>query len=243
MLVNIQAICNTAIDLADMRNTYFIDQSGVAGSELLNYFNLAYSDIYSAIVQANQRHFITEYAFTITGGTFKYALPADFMVGVGVDVQLFGNGGSGNPQYVTLDNLMWNDRNKYSPGLLFPALSPLGIALKYQFEADFLRVQPVPTSQVNAIMYYSPIPTLATSLTSTMNMVPRCDSYISIYMACLMKHKQDSDSSVTALETLLPPIKQEILWLTRNRDSQGAEYVVDETLKNAAAAYPWAMVR
>ncbi len=78
MLITIQTITDSAIDLADMRRSAFIDQSGTASSELIRYVNMAYKDVYQQIVQSKENYFAQPYAFNLVGAQGTYTLPTDF---------------------------------------------------------------------------------------------------------------------------------------------------------------------
>ena len=58
MQITIQTITDSAIDLADMRRSNFIDQSGLPNTELIRYVNMAYKDLYQQIILAKENYFI-----------------------------------------------------------------------------------------------------------------------------------------------------------------------------------------
>ena len=87
MQTTVQVILDTAIDLADMRRSNFIDQAGTAGTELIRYANLAYRDLYAQIVMSKEHYFTTNASIAVIAGTDSYSLPTDFykLDGSGID--------------------------------------------------------------------------------------------------------------------------------------------------------------
>ena len=74
MQIIIQSVVDNAIDLADQRNSNFINQQNVndadgSYSEIVRYANLAYRDIYNQIVLIHENYFLNSYTFQTVGGT------------------------------------------------------------------------------------------------------------------------------------------------------------------------------
>ena len=128
MQVTVQTIIDSAIDLADMRNSAFIGQlDNTLGTtdggtkELLRYVNMAYRDLYQQIIQSKEFFFNTSYTINIVGGTTSYSLPSDFYKVNGVDLQIDVS----SQRYLTLKPMQFLERNKFRSGLVIP-LAPSG---------------------------------------------------------------------------------------------------------------------
>lgn len=231
MLVTVQTITDSAIDLADMRNSNFIDQSGNAGTELIRYINIAYKDLYNQIVKANERHFLSTYDFNVSGSTDTYALPADFYKLLGVDIQIDGQG-----HYLTLQPFMFKDRNKYRMSAFLP-ISPLGYMLRYILAGNNIKFVPTPYNTQSIQLWYVPQPVLITNLAQQIEVaVGGGDEYISLSIAIMMLGKEESNTQV--FETKRALVLQQILNMVRERDQGAPKYVVDEDSINAGALFP-----
>jgi len=231
MQVTVQTITDSAIDLADMRNSQFIDQSGTAGTELLRYANLAYKDLYAQIVLSKEFYFTTSTTISIVGGTDTYALPSDFYKLDGVDLSLDNSG-----RYLTLRPLQFAERNKFRSGLALTT-APFGQVFKYVLVGSNIRFIPIP-SQTNTVqLWYTPEPALITSLSTTLSIPIGGDEYMSLYMACAMLAKEESDN--TQLNAKRLEVLDQLRNSLKDRDQGGPHYVVDESTLNSGALYPF----
>jgi hypothetical protein len=166
MLISVQTIVDSAIDLADMRNSQFIDQSGAAGTELIRYVNLAKRDLYNQLVQVNEHYFTTTATINVVGGTDTYSLPADFYKLDGVDLQVDALSG----RFLTLRPFMFNERNKFRSGLAF-SNAPYGQVFKYLLVGNSIRFLPIPSQASTVQVWYTPTPTVVTSFADTIETV------------------------------------------------------------------------
>lgn len=232
MLMTIQSIVDTAIDLADMRNSKFIDQSGTADSELIRYANIAYRDLYNTIIQANNQYFTTSYNISILGGTDEYSLPADFYKLDGVDLQIDAS----SKRYLTLRPFMFQERNKFRSGLAFTN-SPYGQVFKYLMVGSKIRFLPIPSMSGTVVLWYTPTPTVITSLTDTVEVMVGGDEYLSLTIAMAMLAKEESDTST--LNGKRVEVLQQLRNVLQTRDAGAPEYITDEASINAGALYPF----
>ena len=233
MLISVQTIVDTAIDLADMRNSQFIDQSGTSGTELVRYVNLAYRDLYNQIVQVNEHYFTTTATISVVGGTDSYALPADFYKLDGVDLQVDALSG----RYLTLRPFMFAERNKFRSGLAFTN-SPYGQVFKYLLAGSNIRFLPIPSQASTVQLWYTPAPTAITTISSSsLEVVVGGDEYMSLYIACAMLIKEETDC--TELNAKRQEVLQQLRNTLRNRDEGAPKYITDESSINAGALYPF----
>lgn len=231
MQISVQTITDSAIDLADMRNSQFIDQESAAGSELIRYANMAYKDLYQQIILSKEFYFTTTYDFTITNNVSSYALPTDFYKLDGVDLALDNSG-----RFLTLTPFMFKERNKFRSGLAL-TIAPYGQIFKYMIVGNNIQFIPLPSQTSNIQMWYTPEPVTIASLADTLFLPIGGDEYMSLYIACAMLAKEESDTSQLNAKRLevLDQLKNSL----KDRDQGSASYIVDESTINAGALYPF----
>lgn len=231
MIITAQQIVDTAIDLADMRNSAFVDQSDTTDSEILRYLNIAYRDLYNIIVQTNAQYFTTTATINVVGGQDTYALPADFYKLDGVDLQVDASG-----RYLTLRPFMFAERNKFRSGLAFTN-SPYGQVFKYLLVGNNIRFLPLPSMNSTVQLWYTPSPTKITTLSQSIETLVGGDEYLSLVVAMAMLAKEESDTS--ALNAKRLEVLQQLKNVLQVRDNGAPEYITDESSLNAGALYPF----
>lgn len=231
MQILVSTITDSAVDLADMRNSQFIDQSGAAGSELLRYVNMAYKDLYQQIILAKEFYFTTTTTFPVTGGVASYPLPLDFYKLDGVDLALDNSG-----RFLTLTPFMFKERNKFRSGLGL-SVAPYGQVFKYMLVGNNIQFVPLPSQESIIQLWYTPEPTTISSPAETLSLPIGSDEYMSLYVACAMLAKEESDTSQLNAKRLevLDQLKNSL----KDRDQGSASYIVDESTINAGALYPF----
>lgn len=231
MQVTIQTITDSAIDLADMRYSQFIDQSGAAGTELIRYVNMAYKDLYQQIVLSKEFYFTTNTTINIVGGTSSYPLPTDFYKLDGVDLALDNSG-----RYLTLRPFQFLERNKFRSSLNF-ATAPFGQVYRYIIVGNTIQFLPLPSSTATIQLWYTPEPVTITALTDIISIPIGGDEYMSLYIAAAMIAKEESDT--TALNSKRLEIIDQLKNSLKDRDQGSAAFVVDESTVNESALYPF----
>lgn len=235
MQVSIQTIVDNAIDLADMRNSQFVDTTDSATSEMMRYVNLAYNDVYQRIVKSSEFYFTTETVISISPSTDTYSLPADLFKLDGVDVVISGYN-TAQERRATVRRFEFLERNKYRSTA---AANMLGLVpnLRYSIRGDDLLFCPVPQQTWYVRIYYTPNPTTVDSFSDTIEVIPGVDVYMSYYIANMMLGKEESDQSPTAIgkaEAL-----QNIISSLPARDMGYPSGVVDESSINIGSLWPW----
>lgn len=231
MQVQIQTITDSAVDLADQRNSQFIDQESAAGHELIRYANLAYRDLYQQIVAAKEYYFVITSVFNITASLTTYPLPADFYKLAGVDLFLDDSG-----RFLTLTPFMFKERNKFRSGLAL-SLGPYGQVYKYMLSGNNITFIPQPSQNAQIQLWYTPEPIVITSLSQILALPPGGDEYMSLYMACAMLAKEQSDNSQLNGKRL--EVLDQLKNTLKDRDEGSASYIIDESSINAGAFYPF----
>lgn len=100
MATTLADIRNRARRRADMVNSQF-----VSDTELLDFINASYAELYDILVQTYEDYFVQSESFTLSSSDNGVrALPSDFYKLKGVDYQLGGD-------FITLYPYDWNTRN------------------------------------------------------------------------------------------------------------------------------------
>jgi len=230
MLVTVQTIVDSAIDLADMRNSAFIDQSGTAGTELIRYANMAYKDLYAQICLSKEFYFTTSTTINVTANTASYALPADFYKLDGVDMALDSSG-----RYLTLKPFQFQERNKFRSGLAL-TIAPYGQVFRYILVGTTIQFVPLPSQAATIQLWYTPEPVTVT-FASSLQLPIGSDEYMSLHIACNLLSKEETDCS--ALNAKRLEVIDQLKNSLKDRDQGSAAYVVDESTINAGALYPF----
>ena len=238
MQVTVQTIVDSAIDLADMRNSAFISQAdNTNGStdngarELLRYVNMAYKDLYAQIILSKEFYFTTSTTINIVGGTSSYALPNDFYKLDGVDMALDNSG-----RYLTLKPFQFMERNKFRSGLAL-TVAPYGQVFRYIVVGTNIQFIPLPSQSAVIQLWYTPEPVVITLYSQTLSIPIGCDEYMSLTLACYMREKEESDN--TQLNAKRLEVIDQLKNSLKDRDQGSAAYVVDESTINAGALYPF----
>lgn len=238
MQVTVQTIIDSALDLADMRNSAFIGQlDNTLGTtdggtkELLRYANMAYKDLYQQIVASKEFYFTQSSTINIIGGTIEYALPSDFYKLDGVDLQI----DISSQRFLTLKPFQFLERNKFRSGLVIP-LAPYGQFFRYLIRAGFIDFLPMPSNSATVILWYTPEPAVLTLFSQTLALPIGGDEYMSLYCACAMLAKEETDTS--ALDAKRQQVIDQLLVSLKDRDQGSASFVVDESTINMGSIYP-----
>lgn len=224
MQIIVQTITDSAIDLADMRNSQFIDQSGQPGTELIRYANMAYKDLYQQIVTAYEDYLVTSSQFNLVPNQDTYPLPADFYKLNGVDL-IYGTN-----IVFTLEKYMFKQRNEYRNSYLYNT-SFFGPIYKYNVVGGNIVFIPLPQSSNAITLWYTPNPVTITSFSDTLSLPIGGDEYMSLYMAAAMMAKEESDNSQLngKRKEVLDQLKNSL----RNRDAGSPTYIVDDSAVNS----------
>lgn len=230
MQILVKTIVDSAVDLADMQHSQFIDQTGAAGSELIRYANMAYKDVYQQIIAAKESYFTIMTTFDLVSGVSSYTLPSDFYKLNGVDLTIDSSG-----RALTLTRFMFKERNKFKSGIISP-VAPYGLLLKYNLVGNSIQFIPLPSQSSTIQLWYTPEPTVISSFSDTLSLPIGSDEYMSLYIACAMLAKEESDTSQLNSKRLevLDQLKNSL----KDRDQGSPAYIVDEDSINDGALYP-----
>jgi hypothetical protein len=163
MLITIQSVVDAAINLSDMKYSNYIDTANTPTSEMMQYVNLAYRDLYQQIIMSKELYFVQQYSFGITSESAYYPLPTDFYKLQGVDLVLEGE------RHLTLQPFMFSERNKYRSNFAVP-VAPYGAVYKYLIFSDKIQFIPQPSSNNQIVIWYTPEPVTITNFSTSLNL-------------------------------------------------------------------------
>lgn len=202
--------------------------SFITTSQLDNWINLAIAELRDALIQ----EFGDDYYATVTTaqsvsvGTDRYPLPADFYKAFGVDVS-FDNG----VRWRTIDRFEFADRNLLSQSSAW-SLQQLP---RYRLLGSNVMFTPAPDNSAwKYRIWYAPTITRLAQSSDVFDFVHGWDDWVACRVAIRMLQKEESDSS--ALERDLGIIAQRIGAAVRFRDS-GAPKRVQDTARRSTRSW------
>jgi len=211
--------------LADIRNrarrrSDMVDSQFISDTELLDFINASYAELYDLLIQTYEDYFVTSTTFTLTNTDSGIkALPADFYKLKGVDYSLGGN-------YTTLYPFDWNTRN-----LRQRAVNKLYAGdydLSYKLLGSNIRFEPSDNASGDYQLWYIPAYTALASDTDAIDTVitrNNWEEYIVIDAAIKMLAKEES--STTHLERAKSALIKRIESSAGDRDVDQPERVSD----------------
>jgi hypothetical protein len=200
----------------------------ITTSELTDHINESLAELYDLIRGVfGQDYYRSSFAITTVNGTSAYALPADFLALISVDVQV-----SGGPQNITLTAkpYMENERNLYK---FLPATWTFGQPIYYRLQATNINFIPTPPGGWTVTLNYVPTPTKLANPGDTFDGVAGWEEYAVLDAAikCLLK---DGDLEMVAqLEQRKMAIRVRIEALAPERDAGQPERVHDVSTDEA----------
>jgi len=199
---------------ADMTDSDF-----VTDSELNNYINKAWAELYDILVTTYEDYF-TEgpNSFTLAAGESTYDLPDDFYKLRGVD---FKTGGQN--EFSTLYPFTFKERNEQTSGL---RRWPFGLAdIRYRLVKNTLRFIPEDSAQGDYQLWYIPAANTLSDDADEMDGVNGWEDYVvvSATIRCLEKEETDTVN----LRNELRMLKTRIEDSAANRDAGQPERIED----------------
>ncbi len=212
----------TVRERCDMTNASGVyTNSFVTDSELNQYINNSYFELYDLLVQkyGDDYYVASPYQFTTDGSSQLYALPADFYKLLGVDLSLSNSPNS----WITIRPFMFPNRNDYSvPNFA----SFYGVTnLRYRLQGANLWLNPIPTGGQNMQIWYVPRMTELAADGDVCDGVSGWTEYIIVDAAIKCLAKEESDTSVFMAQK--QGLIQRIEAAAENRDAGNPQTVCD----------------
>jgi hypothetical protein len=198
-----------------------VNSQFISDSELLDYINASYAELYDLLIQTYEDYYITgPTQFTLTSGDEGvYALPSDFYKLRGLDYQYGGD-------WVELYPYDWNRRNAWNRTL--NRVYTGETERSYRMVGTNLRIEPDDDADGTYRIWYAPAYTALSSDTDNIDsMISRnnWEEYLIIDAAIKMLAKEESDTR--ALERQKADIKRRIESAAGDRDMDQPERISD----------------
>ena len=216
----------TTVTLANLRTAVrqradMVGSQFVTDSELNDYINRSYAELYDLLIQKyGDNYFVAApFSFSTDGSSIQYALPSDFYKLLGVDLALSNTDDS----FVTVHQFEFGDRNRYSvPNFQ----SFYGVTnLRYRLNGNNLWLTPKPAANQTIRIWYIPRIIYLSADGDTMDGISGWEEYVIIDAAIKCLQKEESDISILAGQKVA--IIQRIEAAAENRNTAQPSKVVD----------------
>ena len=203
-----------ARERSDMENSTFISDS-----ELLSYINASHAELYDILVSKFEDYYTIKTTTTVATGASTITLPSDFYKLRGVDFQLDTN------TWVAVGKFNFIERN-----VLNRSIVRRGAGFRetqYRVIGGEIQIEPEDSAHGEYRIWYTPLPTLLSADTDTVDGINGWEEYIVIDAAIKMLAKEES--STTHLEREKAAMLERIETMAANRDSGQPEKISDTT--------------
>jgi hypothetical protein len=186
--------------MADMENSNF-----VSDSELNDYINSSYSELYDLLVSSNSEYFLSSTTSTVVSGSSTIALPTDFYKLRAVDFYL-------NGRWYDIEQFSMNERNQDST-----LYSSVGVEVRYRLQGSTLKLIPSDNAGGQSQSWYTPFPT---TLSADSDEIEEGNGWSELVVVdaaikCLMKE----ESSTTELMKIKSDLTKRVVDMAAKRDS------------------------
>lgn len=203
-----------ARERSDQENSTF-----VSSSELLSYINASYQELYDILVGKFEDYYTIKTTVVIASGSSTIPLPSDFYKLRGIDFKLDTN------TFVSVGKFNFIERN-----VLNRSIIRRGAGFRetqYRVIGNSIQIEPEDSADGVYRLWYTPLPTLLSAETDTIDGIQGWEEYVIIDVAIKMMAKEES--STTHLEREKAAMLKRIESMAANRDSGQPESISDTT--------------
>lgn len=201
---------------ADMVNSTFLTDTADSMDALINE---AAQELHELLVLNYGEDYAVASASTSTvAGTSAYALPADFMKLLGVDLVM------GADEVYDLQRFNFKERNVYRGASVWGGLS----LPRYHVEGSNVRLYPTPSGTYNLTFWYVPAIALLVDGTDEVDFPNGWERYLVLLAAIKALHKEETDTR--DLERELGAMKMQLIAVTESRDAGTPKQAVDQEI-------------
>tara|TARA_R110002126_G_scaffold172712_6_gene321517 strand:- start:2861 stop:3547 length:687 start_codon:yes stop_codon:yes gene_type:complete len=203
-----------ARERSDQENSTF-----VSPTELLSYINASYQELYDILVGKYEDYYTTKTTSVIASGDSTITLPTDFYKLRGIDFKLDTN------TWVAVGKFNFIERN-----VLNRSIVRRGAGFRetqYRVIGGEVQIEPEDSADGTYRIWYTPLPTLLSAETDTIDGIQGWEEYVIIDVAIKMMAKEES--STTHLEREKAAMLTRIESMAANRDSGQPETISDTT--------------
>ena len=193
--------------MADMEDSGF-----VSDSELNDYINSSYAELYDLLVSSNSEYFLSSATSTVASGSSTITLPSDFYKLRAVDFQ-------SNGRWYDIEQFSIPERNQYSSTYI-----NLG-EVRYRLQGSTLKLIPNDNAGGQYQIWYTPLPT---TLSADSDEVEEGNGWSGLVVVdaairCLMKE----ESSTTELMKIKSDLVKRVVDMAAKRDSGKPKKIID----------------
>jgi len=197
--------------MADIEGSSFISDS-----ELNDYINSSYAELYDLLVSSNSEYFLSSTTSTVASGSSTIPLPADFYKLRALDFYVGG-------RWTDLDHFSINERNQDS------TLSSTGAAVRYRLQGSTLKLIPSDNAGGQYQIWYTPLPV---TLIADSDAIEEGNGWSELVVVdaaikCLMKE----ESSTNALEIVKAQLVKRVMDMSVRRDSSKPKKIIDSGIR------------
>ena len=215
-----------AVTLADLRRRVreqadMEDSEFVTDSELNQYINSSWSELYDVLVSAYEDYFtLPPVEFTVAIGEDNFTIPSDFYKLRGVDFK-FNDG-----DFTTVQKFQFNRRNKKNQTLI--PLNATQFDRQYRLIKDKIYLTPSNSVDGTYRIWYIPQPTeLATDPDELPTLALGSGWEQFVVIDATIKAMQKEESDVSILLSQKAAMLERILAMSRNRDAGSPDRIED----------------
>jgi hypothetical protein len=186
--------------MADMEDSGF-----VSDSELNDYINSSYAELYDLLVSSNSEYFLSSATSTVASGSSTITLPSDFYKLRAVDFYL-------NGRWCDIEQFSMNERNQDST-----LYSSMGVEVRYRLQGSTLKLIPSDNAGGQYQIWYTPLPATLSADSDEIEEGNGWSEYVVVDAA--IKCLQKEESSTTDLEKAKAQLGKRVADMAAKRDS------------------------
>lgn len=208
-----------------LRSRQKADREGsefVQDAELDFMINSSVAELHDLLIaHAGADYFLDSYSFNLSPAVENYSLPANFYKLKGIDLKVSG-------LWQSLRPFNFNERNRVSDD----NLTILNLYdLRYRLSGDNLKFSPVPDSQLQCRLWFTPLSPKLVLPTDTLKDLNQYVEYVLVDVAIKYLMKEESD--VQGLMVQKADLRKRIENMSANRDEGQPETVSDIYAENS----------
>ena len=194
--------------MADMEGSNFISDS-----ELNDYINSSYTELYDLLVSSNSEYFLSSTTSTVASGSSTITLPTDFYKLRAVDFYL-------NGRWYDIEQFSMNERNQDST-----LYSSAGVEVRYRLQGSTLKLVPEDNAGGQYQIWYTPLPATLSADSDEIEEGNGWSEYVVVDAA--IKCLQKEESSTTELMKIKSDLTKRVADMAAKRDSAKPKKIID----------------
>ena len=207
MAANLSQLRTRVRRMADMEDSGF-----VSDSELNDYINSSYAELYDLLVSSNSEYFLSSATSTVASGSSTITLPSDFYKLRAVDFQ-------SNGRWYDIEQFSIPERNQYSSTYI-----NLG-EVRYRLQGSTLKLIPSDNAGGQYQIWYTPLPA---TLSSDSDEIEEGNGWSELVVVdAAIKCLQKEESTTTELMKIKSDLVKRVVDMAAKRDSGKPKKIID----------------